>query len=199
VKMLLSGCRAISAALLLGLCAASHAQPAPQKITVRLDPALTGIHWTLSDVLHTVHGSFRLKSGLVTFDPATGAAQGEIIVDVAGGESGNQSRDSRMHRDVLESGKYPQAIFHPVKVTGAVKPGSTQNVTVEGTITIHGIDRPLTLEMKVEVNGSDAVASTHFTIPYVAWGMKDPSTFVLRVGKEVDVDVTAKGAIDGLQ
>ncbi|HEX3470567.1 MAG TPA: YceI family protein [Silvibacterium sp.] len=186
-----------SVVLLLALGSFLHAQSTPQNVTLHLDPSRTEIHWTLSDVLHTVHGTFRLKGGLVTFDPQTGAAQGEILVDVTSGESGSHGRDSRMHRDVLESEKYPQAIFHPAKVTGALKAG-TQNITVEGTLTIHGADHPLRLDTKVQVNGRDAIATTHFSVPYVAWGMKDPSTLVLRVAKEVDVDVIAKGEIGGI-
>jgi polyisoprenoid-binding protein YceI len=104
-----------------------------------------------------------------------------------------------MQKDVLESDKYPQAIFHPAKVTGAVKSGSTQNITVDGTFTIHGKDHPLRLEAKVQVDGHDAVATTQFTVPYVDWGMKNPSTFILRVDKTVVVGVTAKGVIEGLR
>jgi polyisoprenoid-binding protein YceI len=176
-----------------------HAQSAPQAITMHIDPARTEIHWTLSGNMHTVHGTFKLKGGLITFDPSTGAAQGEIAVDLVTGESGNQSRDGHMQKDVLESDKYPQAIFHPAKVTGAVKSGSTQNITVDGTFTIHGKDHPLRLEAKVQVDGHDAVATTQFTVPYVDWGMKNPSTFILRVDKTVVVGVTAKGVIEGLR
>ena len=188
----------LCAALLVALAPLLYAQSAPQTITLHLDPARTEIHWTLGTTLHTVHGTFRLKGGLVTFDPQTGAAQGEILVDVTTGESGDQSRDGRMQKDILESAKYPQAIFHPTKVTGVLKPGPPQTITVEGTFTLHGADHPLTLETKVQIDGQEAVATAHFVVPYVAWGMKDPSTFVLRTGKQVDVDIVAKGQIDGI-
>ena len=187
------------ATLLFTLSPFLCAQSTPQNISLHLDPARTEIHWTLDSTLHTVHGTFKLKGGMVAFDPQTGAAQGEILVDVTTGESGDQSRDSRMQKDVLESAKYPQASFHPTKVTGVLKPGQPQTVTVEGTFTIHGADHPIKLEMNVQLDGYDAVATTKFIVPYVAWGMKDPSTFVLRAGKEVNVDVVAKGRIDGIR
>jgi polyisoprenoid-binding protein YceI len=176
-----------------------RAQPAPNAVTMRVDPGRSEIHWTLNGNMHTVHGTFKLKGGLITFDPSTGAAQGELLVDAQSGESGNNSRDSRMHKEILESDKYPQAIFHPEKVTGAVKSGSTQNVTVDGTFTLHGKDHPLRLDAKVQVDGQEAVATTHFTVPYVDWGMKDPSNFIFRVNKTVDVDVIAKGGIEGVR
>jgi polyisoprenoid-binding protein YceI len=175
-------------------------QAASHGVTVHLDPAQSEIHWTLSGNVHTVHGTFRLKGGLLTFDPATGVATGEILVDAATGESGDNARDSRMQKVVLESAKYPQMIFHPQKVPGAVKAGSTQNVTVDGTFTIHGTDHPLTLQMQIQTeSGNRVTATTHFTVPYVAWGMKDPSNFIFRVDKQVDAEVTAKGTAEGLQ
>jgi polyisoprenoid-binding protein YceI len=103
-----------------------------------------------------------------------------------------------MQTSVLESAKYPQAFFHPTKIIGAVKAGATEKVAAEGTFNIHGADHPLKLEIKVKLEGSRATATTHFSVPYVAWGMKDPSNFLLRVGKDVDVDVVAQGTVEGL-
>jgi len=146
VNLLPSESRAFSIALLLALAPLLHAQAAPQAVSLHIDPAATEIRWTLNGNMHTVHGTFRLKGGLITYNPLTGAAQGEIAVDLATGQSGNRSRDSRMQKEILESDKYPQAIFHPVKVTGDVKTGAARNVTVEGTFTIHGADHPLKLD-----------------------------------------------------
>ena len=71
-------------------------------------------------------------------------------------------------------------------------------MTAEGVFNIHGADHPLKLEIQVKVDGNQATATAHFSVPYVAWGMKDPSSFVLRVGKEVAIDVVAHGTVEGL-
>jgi polyisoprenoid-binding protein YceI len=183
---------ALSLSLLLN---ANLAEAQAQKVTIRFDPATTEIRWTLSGSTHTTHGTFKLKGGLVSFDPATGVAEGELLVDLATGESGNKDRDAKMQKEVLQSDKYPDAFFHPAKITGTLKPGATQTITAEGSFNIHGSDHPSKLQIDVRLEGDQATATTHFAIPYVAWGMKDPSVLLLRVGKEVDVDVVAHGAI----
>lgn len=175
------------------------AQPQPPPVTLHFDPAHTQIHWTLNDVLHTVHGAFQLKGGLVRFTPATGAAEGELLVDLDSGSSGDNARDRRMKKDILETQTYPEAIFHPEKASGTLSPGTTRQVTVDGTFTIHGHDHPLSLLVTVHMtDATHAHLTAQFLVPYVQWGMKDPSTFVLRVGKQVSVDVTADATVDNL-
>jgi polyisoprenoid-binding protein YceI len=174
-------------------------QTIEKRITVHLDPSETQIHWTLGDVVHTVRGTFALKGGVMTFDPKTGAADGEILVDLDSGNSGDDRRDRRMKQNVLETTTYPQAIFHPEKLSGSLQTGTTQQITVDGIFTIHGKDHPLRLIVAAQMTSAGTVtATTHFVVPYVAWGMRDPSTFVLRVEKQVEIDVTAKGSVEGL-
>lgn len=187
-----------SVALLLCASAARAQTPQPQ-ITVHIDPARTQIRWSLGALLHTVHGTFQLKGGVITFDPATGAAEGEMLVALDTGQSGDKDRDQAMKKNVLQTDTYPQAIYHPEKVSGGIRPGASQQLTVDGTFTIHGKDHPLRLVVETHMTGPSQVsATTHFVVPYVAWGMKDPSTSILRVKKQVDVDVTAQGTVDGL-
>jgi len=166
-----------------------------QQIVVVLDPAQTAIQFTLGATLHTVHGTFKLKSGELRFDPATGAAGGSIVIDVTTGDTGNPSRDSKMHREVLESEKYPEAIFTPRKVNGSVAiPGNSQ-VRVQGSFRIHGTDHDLTLTVPLVVKDRTLNATTQFAIPYVQWGMKDPGTFVLHVSDKVQMDISAAGRV----
>ena len=166
-----------------------------QQITVSLDPAQTKIQWTLGDVLHTVQGTFKLKSGRVTFDPQTGDASGEIIVDATSGESGNHSRDKKMHKEVLESQRYPEITFSPKHVIGKVADQGTSNVQVQGVFRVHGADHDLTLSLPVEKNGDAVKASTSFVVPYQDWGMENPSTFLLKVENKVSISVSSVGRI----
>jgi polyisoprenoid-binding protein YceI len=168
---------------------------AAQQITVNLDPAQTKIQWTLEAVLHTVHGTFKLRSGSLTFDPQSGAASGEIIVDATSGESGNHSRDQKMHKEVLESQRYPAIIFSPTHVMGKVADRGTSNLQVQGVFHIHGANHDLTLSLPVEISGDTVKASTSFVVPYQDWGMKDPSTFFLKVEKTVSLSISSVGRI----
>ena len=163
--------------------------------TFQLAPENTRIDWTLSDVLHTVHGTFQLKRGAVHFDPETGKANGEVVIDVASGNSGSDARDKRMHANVLESAKYPEAIFTPDHVEGTVALTGASHVRIHGSFRIHGASHDMIMDAQLNASGDKMTADLTFSIPYVAWGMKDPSTFILKVGKTVDLKVEATGSL----
>src|SRR6202167_1477081 len=191
IKRNLAPC--IIAALIILGAQLSHAQD--KGLKVLLDPAQTEIRWKLNS-LHATHGTFKLKSGEFLFNPATGVAEGEILVDATTGESGNPARDKRMQDEVLESNRYPAIFFHPSQMKGAFEAGdATQDLVGVGTFNIHGADHPIELPLKVQVASGVVTATTHFTVPYVAWGMKNPSKFMLKVSKQVEIEVTAKGTL----
>src|SRR5579863_9012986 len=77
----------------------STASPAvAQNAVLELDPAQSQVSFTLGDILHTVHGNFKLKRGTVKFDLTTGHASGLVIVDATSGDSGSHARDRKMHK-----------------------------------------------------------------------------------------------------
>jgi polyisoprenoid-binding protein YceI len=179
------------ASLLLLLPAMSAAQPAQ----VSLDPAQTKIAWTLPATGHEVHGTFRLKSGTMRFDPNTGQAGGAIVVDATSAQSGNSRRDKKMHKDVLESATYPEITFFPKHVNGRLVENGTSNLQVEGVFRIHGADHEITLLLAVRKNGPDVSADTSLVVPYQEWGMRDPGNFFLHVDKKVPVSISTVGRI----
>ncbi len=180
--------------------AVSGAASAAQGVAFQLDPQHTTINFTLGDALHTVHGTFRLKQGALRFDrssgdPASGKLTGEIIVDAKSGESGSGMRDHKMHREILESDRYPEIVFRPDRVDGTVALQGKSFVRVHGIFAIHGSDHELTVPAEVEVFPDHWTATLHFAVPYVNWDMKNPSTFFLRVSESVDIDLTTGGTV----
>ncbi len=164
-------------------------------LVLEFAPAQTTIHFTLGDILHTVAGGFNLKSGTVHFNPATGAINGEILVDATSGNSGNSSRDGKMHKEILESARYPEITFLPDRVEGKVEPRGKSTIQVHGMFGIHGAEHEITIPVQVEMASDHWAATAHFAVPYVQWGMKNPSTFILRVSQTVEIDVHATGPI----
>lgn len=184
----------VPAALALCALAARAGTTAPQTV-LEIDPAQSRVAFTLDSVLHTVHGTFKLKHGVIRFDPATGAAGGEMVVDATSGESGNSSRDRKMHKSVLESARYSEIVFAPDRVEGKWSPQGTSQLSVHGLFTIHGVAHEMTLPFQVQSSPEQIVADTTFAVPYVKWGMKNPSTFILRVNEQVNISIHAVGHI----
>ncbi|HYK87331.1 MAG TPA: YceI family protein [Acidobacteriota bacterium] len=167
-----------------------------QEGLLELDPARTRIEFTLGAALHTVHGTFRLTRGSIRFDTRTGKASGLVVVDVTSGETGSPARDRKMHREILESAKYPEAAFSPERVQGNLSTDGPSRVELHGVFHLHGSDHAVVLIALVQHTGNELSASIQFVIPYVEWGLKNPSTFILRVRDRVDIDIRAAGRID---
>ena len=168
----------------LAFCAAARGQ----EIVLNPDPATATVRFTLSATLHTVHGNFKLKHGAVRFDPATGKISGELVVDATSGASGDDKRDRHMHQDILESAKYPEIVFTPDRVDGGVARQGASQIQVHGVFRIHGAAHEITLPVEVRIDNGQPSARTSFTIPYVKWGMKNPSTLFLRVSDKVEIE-----------
>ncbi|HZI63227.1 MAG TPA: YceI family protein [Thermoanaerobaculia bacterium] len=160
-----------------------------------LDPAESRVAFSLDATLHTVRGTARLEHGEVRFDPASGAASGEIVVDARSAETGNGSRDRDMHRKVLDSADFPQIVLEIERLSGEFAPAGRSDLRLGGRMRLQGGAHPIEIPVQAEAAGEKVTAKARFTVPYVAWGLPDPSTFVLRVGKQVAVEVAAVGRL----
>jgi polyisoprenoid-binding protein YceI len=170
------------------LLAAGDSIPA-QDTVLAIDPAQTKVEFTLGDVLHTVHGTFQLKRGNIRFDTVTGKASGELVVDAASGASGSDARDQRMHAKILESSRYTEIVFRPDSVEGKVLPEGASEVRLHGIFSMHGAEHELSIPLDVQAAGGRFTATGRFLVPYVKWGLKNPSTLILRVSDKVQIDI----------
>jgi polyisoprenoid-binding protein YceI len=185
------------AALLVLSALPQHATPqtATGELALVLDPATSKVHWTLDSSLHTVHGTFALKKGTVRVELASGKASGEIVADATSGNSGNDGRDKKMHREILESGRYAEVVFRPDRVEGKITSQGACSVRIHGIFMLHGSEHELTIPVQAELGTDHWSGSAKFDIPYVEWGLKNPSNFLLKANHAVNIELELKGSL----
>jgi polyisoprenoid-binding protein YceI len=190
---------------MLGIAALQSATDAPprwqtvpaavQEVTLEVDPAQSKVHYTVDSTLHTVHGTFQLKKGSVAhFDPQSGKASGEITVYATSGESGNSSRDERMHKEILETVKYPDAIFRPRQIEGKLGTSGASDVKLRGILTLHGAEHEIVASVHTEFADDRWKGTAQFEVPYIQWGIKDPSNWMLKVKPVVNIQLDMAGS-----
>jgi polyisoprenoid-binding protein YceI len=207
--MQVSNWKSVAAAIawILGIAvflSATAATPRPQaapataqEVVLELDVAKSKVHFTLDSSLHMVHGTFALKSGAVHFDPENGKASGEIFVYAGSGDSGNAARDERMHKEILETARYPDAIFRSDQIEGRVTRNGASDVKLHGVILLHGQEHPLVAEVHAELAGDHWKGTAKFEVPYIQWGIKNPSNWLLKVKPVVNVELEMAGPVKG--
>ncbi|GGB91626.1 YceI family protein [Cellulomonas carbonis] len=108
----------------------------------RIDEVLAGEAVTVVGRTQEVTGALTVTGGMLT--------QVEVAVDMAGVATDESARDAYFRR-ALDTTTYPQAVFRltePVDVSGLATAQEPVLVPVAGTLTLHGVDRPVTLEVE---------------------------------------------------
>jgi polyisoprenoid-binding protein YceI len=180
--------------------AAPRAKPSAgipaRNLAIHFDPQATQIHFKVGSLVRDVRGTFQFKGGALAIDPDSTLAQGELLVDATTGCTGNGARDKQMQDEVLESKRYPSIFFHAEHLRGQVpKTDGSSDVIAEGMLNIHGADHPMQMKVHLVRVGNALSATTHFSVPYVEWGMKNPRGTFLHLSKTAQVDVSAKGTV----
>jgi polyisoprenoid-binding protein YceI len=189
------GC--ISFLSVAAVVSAQQAAPAlSSEIVLTIDATKSKTSWAVDSTLHTVHGEFAVKGGTLRIDPTTGRAAGEIVVYATSGESGNSSRDARMHKEILESAKYPDIIFHPAQFDGKLATSGSTEGNLRGTMSIHGTEHEIVVAVRANMTGDHWTSTAKFEVPYVEWGMKDASNFLLKVKPLVSLEADLSGAVE---
>ncbi|MFQ5698973.1 MAG: YceI family protein [Myxococcota bacterium] len=178
-----------------GAWGAAPQAPLPQHLV--LDPGACHVGFELGATLHSVEGSFRLTRGEIGFDPETGLADGRVVVSARSGTTGIGLRDRNMHRAVLESETYPEIVFLPQRVAIQRHRDDVLDVELSGSIEIHGVSEPITVPGKAYLEDGRVRVHARFEVPYVRWGLRDYSNFLLRVSPTVEVSLDLVGDLKG--
>jgi polyisoprenoid-binding protein YceI len=176
-------------ALSLGVAASAQQQ------TFTVNPGTSSIGFALTGTGHEVHGIFHVTSGTIQFERNAPKMSGTVVVSASSGDSGDKSRDKNMNQKVLQSDRFTDISFQPQSYSGTLAPSGDSTIQVSGTFTLHGTSHDITVPMQVHIDGQNLTAKGTFIVPYVKWGLKDPSVFILKVAKEVHIDLNLAGTV----
>lgn len=172
-----------------------HALASAQQTRYQVDPAHSTVHFALGDTLHHFGGVFQIASANIAFDPASRQMSGKIVVDAAIGDSGSHARDKRMKNEELQAQAFPSIVFEPKTFSGNLSPSGASQIQVSGLFTLLGQSHPITVPMTIQIDGTRCTATGQFEVPYIAWGLKDPSMLMVKMQKQVRIDLSLNGQI----
>lgn len=125
----------------------------------------------------------KATSHLSMGDSAT-SLRGSMDVSVADFMSDNAKRDVNMH-ETMESDKFPKASYEIKEVIA--KGGD--NVTLKGTLSMHGVTKPLSFEGSVSEEGSKVRIKAKSSMKMSDFGINPPKMVFLTVRDQVDLNV----------
>jgi polyisoprenoid-binding protein YceI len=166
-----------------------------QDQTFVVDPDASEVKMTLKTTHELVNGTFHVQSGSIEFDRSTPKMSGSVVVLAGSGKTGNDSRDKKMKKDILEIEQHATVSFEPNTYTGAIAPSGDSTIQVTGIFTLLGTPHATTVPMLIHLDGTSTTAKAHFVVPYVQWGLKNPSFMFWKADNDVAIDLNLVGTI----
>ena len=164
-----------------------------QHQTFALNPDASEVKMTLNTTHEVVNGTFHIQSGSIEFDRSAPKMSGLVVVLAGSGKTGNDSRDKKMNKDILKVEQYATVSFEPKTYTGAIALSGDSTIQVTGIFTLLGTPHEITIPILVHLEGTTATAKAHFVVPYVQWGLKNPSFLIWKADNDVAIDLFLTG------
>ena len=177
------------------LAAALAPAAVAQHQTLVVNPDASEVKMTLKTTHELVNGAFHIQSGEIEFDPSAPKMSGSVVVLAGSGKTGNDSRDKKMYKEILAVDQHATVSFEPKSYTGAIAPSGDSTIQVTGIFTLLGTPHEITIPILVHLEGASATAKAHFVVPYIQWGLKDPSFLFWKADKDVTIDLFLTGRL----
>jgi YceI-like domain len=153
------------------------------------------VKMTLNTTHEVVDGTFHIQSGSIEFDRSAPKMSGSVVVLADSGKTGNDSRDKKMNKDILKVDQFATVSFAPKAYSGTIADSGDSTIQVSGVFTLLGTGHDLTISMQIHIDGSKATARAKFVVPYVQWGLKNPSFLIWKAENDVAIDLSLIGQI----
>ena len=166
-----------------------------QHQTFAVNPDASEVKMKLNTTHEVVDGTFHIQSGSINFDRSASHISGIVIVAAGSGKTGNDSRDRKMNKDILKVDQFATVSFAPKAYSGTVAASGDSTIQVSGVFTLLGTAHDLTIPMQIHIDGSKATAKAQFVVPYIQWGLKNPSFLIWKAENDVAIDLNLVGQI----
>jgi hypothetical protein len=166
-----------------------------QHQTFAVNPDASNVKMKLNTTHEVVNGIFHVQSGSIDFDRTAAHISGIVIVAAGSGRTGNDSRDKKMNKDILKVDQFAAVSFAPKTYNGMIAASGDSTIQVSGVFTLLGAPHGLTIPMQIHIDGSKATAKGQFVVPYVQWGLKNPSFLIWKAENNVGIDLNLVGQI----
>jgi polyisoprenoid-binding protein YceI len=130
---------------LLMLCLPVSALAAEEHFTI--DPLHTFPNFTINHLgFSTMHGRFGATKGTLIMDKEHDTGSVNVVIDAASVNTGYKKRDDHLRSpDFLNVVEFPDITYKSTKVTLM---NDASSARVEGDLTIKGVTKPVTLDVK---------------------------------------------------
>jgi hypothetical protein len=166
-----------------------------QHQTFAVNPDASEVKMKLNTTHEVVDGTFHIQSGSINFDRTASHISGIVIVAAGSGKTGNDSRDKKMNKDILKVDQFATVSFAPKAYNGTIAASGDSTIQVSGVFTLIGTAHDLTIPMQIHMDGSRATAKAQFVVPYVHWGLKNPSFLFWKADNDVAIDLNLVGQV----
>jgi polyisoprenoid-binding protein YceI len=166
-----------------------------QHQTFAVNPDASEVKMMLNTTHEVVNGTFHIQSGSIEFDRGAPKMSGSVVVLAGSGKTGNGSRDKKMNKDILKVEQYATVSFEPKTYTGDLALSGDSTIQVTGIFTLLGTPHEIAIPILVHLEGTTATAKAHFVVPYVHWGLKNPSFLIWKAEDDVAIDLLIAGRL----
>ena len=166
-----------------------------QQQTFVANPDASQVKITLKTTREVVNGTFHIQSGSLEFDRSAAKMSGSVVVLAGSGNTGNGSRDKKMNKDILEVEQHATVSFEPKSYAGVIAPSGDSTIQATGIFTLLGTPHEITIPILVHLESTTAEAKAHFDVPYVQWGLKNPSFLIWKADNDVAIDLSLTGRL----
>jgi polyisoprenoid-binding protein YceI len=166
-----------------------------QHQTFVVNPDASEVKMTLKTTHELVNGTFHVQSGSIEFDRSTPKMSGSVVVLAGSGKTGNDSRDKKMNKDILQVEQHVTVSFEPKSYAGTIAPSGDSTIQIAGIFTLLGMPHEITIPILVHLEGTTAAAKAHFVVPYIQWGLKNPSFLIWKADNDVAIDLFLTGKL----